>query len=128
MLVLDLFCGTKSLKPIIENKGWEYIGLDIETKFNPDINIDFLNWDYKTIKPDMIWASPDCSCYSLASGNRHFNADRTPKTDKCIIHLKILEKLKECINYHLEQNPECRDLLKNILDMMYHIVSMVVIE
>ena len=113
MLVLDLFCGTKSLKPIIENKGWEYIGLDIETKFNPDINIDFLNWDYKTIKPDMIWASPDCSCYSLASGNRHFNADRTPKTDKCIIHLKILEKLKECINYHLEQNPDLIYFIEN---------------
>ena len=37
MLVLDLFCGTKSLKPVIKKKGWDYIGLDIEEMHNPDI-------------------------------------------------------------------------------------------
>ena len=30
-------------------KGWEYIGLDIEKIHNPDICIDFLDWDYTTI-------------------------------------------------------------------------------
>jgi hypothetical protein len=113
MRVLDLFCGTKSLKPIIESKGWEYIGLDIEKIHNPEICIDFLEWDYKTIKPDIIWASPDCSCYSLASGNKHFNADHTPKTKKAEIHLKILKKLKECINYHLEQNKNLIYFIEN---------------
>ena len=113
MIVLDLFCGTKSLKPIIEEKGWKYIGLDIEKIHNPDICIDFLDWDYTTIKPDLIWGSPDCSCYSLASGNRHFNADHTPKTEKCITHLKILDKLKQCINYHLEQNKNLIYFIEN---------------
>ena len=56
MLVLDLFCGTKSLKPIVESMGYEYIGLDIEKKHNPEILIDFLEWDYKSINPDIIWA------------------------------------------------------------------------
>jgi len=113
MLVLDLFCGTKSLKSIIEKKEWEYIGLDIEKEHEPNICIDFLKWDYKSIKPDIIWASPDCSCYSLASGNRHFNADHTPKTEKCEIHLKILEKLKKCIDYHLSINPNLIYYIEN---------------
>jgi len=113
MLVLDLFCGTKSLKPIIEKKQWDYIGLDIEKEHEPDICIDFLKWDYKSIKPNIIWASPDCSCYSLASGYRHFNADHSPKTEKCSIHLKILEKLKECINYHLSINPKLIYYIEN---------------
>mgnify|MGYP003635557674 CR=1 FL=1 len=95
MLVLDLFCGTKSLQPIITEKGWEYIGLDIEKKFNPDICIDFLQWDYKTIKPDIIWASPDCSVYSMASGSKSFNKNKEPVSDKAKLHLKILDKLKE---------------------------------
>ena len=47
MLVLDLFCGTKSVKKITDKLNWDYIGLDIEKKFNPDILIDFLEWDYK---------------------------------------------------------------------------------
>ena len=47
MLVLDLFCGTKSVKNITDKFKWDYIGLDIEKKFNPDILIDFLKWDYK---------------------------------------------------------------------------------
>lgn len=113
MLVLDLFCGTKSLKPTIEEKGWDYIGLDIEKEHEPDICIDFLNWDYKTIKPDIIWSSPDCSCFSMASGGRHFDKDRKPKTEKAKIHLKILDKLKECINYHLEQNKDLIYYIEN---------------
>ena len=113
MKVLDLFCGTQSLKPIIEKKGWEYIGLDIEKIHKPDICIDFLEWDYKSIDVDIIWASPDCSCYSMASGNTHFNTDHTPKTDKCKIHLKILNKLKECINYHLNKNPNLIYYIEN---------------
>ena len=113
MLVLDLFCGTKSLKPIIEDKGWDYIGLDIEEKHEPDICINFLDWDFKSIEPDIIWASPDCSCYSMASGGRHFGKDKIPKTEKAIIHLKILDKLKECINYHLSINPDLIYYIEN---------------
>jgi len=113
MLVLDLFCGTKSLKPVIIEKGWDYIGLDIEKVHEPDICIDFLDWDYKSIKPDIIWASPDCSCYSMASGGKHFDKDRNPLTEKSKIHLRILEKLKECINYHLEQNEDLIYYIEN---------------
>ena len=113
MLVLDLFCGTKSLKTFIENKGWEYKGLDIEKKHNPEILIDFLEWDYKSINPDIIWASPDCSCYSMANGGKHFGKDRNPKTEKARTHLKILDKLKECINYHTEKNPNLIYFIEN---------------
>ena len=113
MNVLDLFCGTQSLKPVIEERGWKYIGLDIEEIHKPDICIDFLDWDYKSIDVDIIWASPDCSCYSMASGGRHFGKDRIPKTEKCKIHLKILNKLKECINYHLDKNPNLIYYIEN---------------
>jgi len=113
MLVLDLFCGTKSLKSVIEKKGYDYIGLDIEEEHEPDICINFLDWDFKSIEPDIIWASPDCSCYSMASGGRHFGKDKIPKTEKAIIHLKILDKLKECINYHLSINPDLIYYIEN---------------
>jgi len=113
MKVLDLFCGTKSLKPLIEEKGWDYIGLDIEQKFNHEICTNFLEWDYKSINPDIIWGSPDCSCYSIASGGRHFDKNRNPRTEKAIIHLKILDKLKECIDYHIKRNPNLLYFIEN---------------
>jgi len=113
MLVLDLFCGTKSLKPIVESIGYEYIGLDIEQKHNPEILIDFLEWDYKSINPDIIWASPDCSVYSMASGSKSFNKDKQPVSDKAQLHLKILDKLKQCLNYHIEKNPNLIYFVEN---------------
>ena len=51
MEVLDLFCGTKSLKPIVIEKGWKYTGLDIEEKFNPEFisvsEMTMKSWYYK---------------------------------------------------------------------------------
>ena len=114
MKVLELFCGTKSVGKVCEEKGHEVISLDIEKKFNPTICIDFIEWDYKSITNlDIIWASPDCSCYSMAAGNHHFNKDREPKTEKCKKSLQILKKLKECINYHLSKNPNLIYFIEN---------------
>jgi len=31
-------------------------------------------------RPDVIWASPPCECFSVASIGHHWNADGTPKT------------------------------------------------
>jgi len=113
MLVLDLFCGTKSLKNVVEEKGFEYIGLDIEKKHNPEILIDFLEWDYTEINPNIIWASPDCSVFSMASRSVHFNKDKKPVSEKALLHLKIIDKLKKCINYHLERNPDLIYFIEN---------------
>jgi len=114
MKVLELFSGTHSVGKVCNEKGWEVISLDIEPKYNPSICIDFLEWDYKSVDNiDIIWASPDCSCYSMASGNYHFNKDKTPKTEKCVNSLKLLERLKECINYHLQKNPNLLFFIEN---------------
>jgi len=112
MIVLDLFCGTKSLKKVLKPDDI-YIGLDIEKKHDPEILADFLEWDYKTVNPDIIWASPDCSIYSMASGGHHLGKDRQPKTEKAKKQLKILEKLKDCINYHKEKNPDLLYFIEN---------------
>tara|TARA_R110002153_G_C13096839_1_gene476102 strand:- start:49 stop:651 length:603 start_codon:yes stop_codon:yes gene_type:complete len=113
MLLLDLFCGTKSIKKITDSLCWDYMGLDIEPKHNPEILIDFLDWDYKSIIPDILWASPDCSVYSMASGSKSFNKNKEPVSDKARLHLKILDKLKIVINYYLEQNTNLIYFIEN---------------
>ena len=106
VLVLDLFAGTKSLKKFVDDKNWDYISLDIEPNHNPDILIDFLEWDYKTVKPDILWASPDCAVYSMANGGQHFTKDREPTTEKAKTQLRVLARLKECIEYYSSRNSD----------------------
>ena len=113
MLILDLFCGTKSIKKTSDKLAWDYIGLDIEPKHEPEILIDFLEWDYKTVQPDILWASPDCSVYSMAAGSKSFNKDKQPVSDKAKLHLKILDKLKKVIKYYLKQNPNLIYFIEN---------------
>lgn len=116
MRVLELFSGTKSIGKIAKQLDWEVISLDIEKKFNPDICIDFMDWNYKNYEIkhfDIIWASPDCSVYSIASGGKHFDKNKTPLTDKAKKSLSILSKLKECINYFLDLNPNLIYFIEN---------------
>ena len=49
-VLYEIFCGTKSFSKVAEKNGYECITLDIESKFNPTICIDFEEWDYKNIK------------------------------------------------------------------------------
>lgn len=93
MKVLELFSGTKSFKKAILKKypEAEIISLDFEKKYSPDILIDILDWDYKTIENvDIIWASPNCKEYSqLKKGFRDLE-----KADK------LVKKTLEIIDYH----------------------------
>lgn len=92
--MLDLFCGTKSMANVFEQNGYEVFTIDFDEQHNPDLCMNIL--DFKTSMlpwiPDIVWASPDCTCFSLAAVGHHWNTDKTPKTDKCVNALKVLEK------------------------------------
>ena len=69
MRCLELFCGTKSFRKVANNLGHEVISVDLESKFEPDILTDILEWDYTTLPRDsfdVIWASPPCVFFSRA--------------------------------------------------------------
>lgn len=72
--LLELFCGTKSVGNVFEKNGYEVISLDYNAKFNATHIVDFLTWDYQQYDPnyfDVIWASPDCTTWSLATGGKY---------------------------------------------------------
>ena len=70
--VLEVYCGTKSFsKACLERPNWEVTTLDNEKKFNPDILIDIMDWDYKSHPPvDVFWAGIPCTTFSTASFKR----------------------------------------------------------
>lgn len=81
MKVLELFAGTRSIGKAFENRGHEVYSVEWDKQFdNIDLYADILKVQAKDIierfgKPDVIWASPDCSSYSIAAISHHRQQD-----------------------------------------------------
>ena len=85
MKILELFCGTKSFSNVAKERGHEVFTVDIDPYFEPDLEKNILDLKIEDIpfKPDFIWASPPCNCFSVASLRHHWE-DGQPKNDKVI--------------------------------------------
>ena len=77
MKVLELFAGTRSIGKAFEEKGHEVFSVEWDKSFeNIDLYKNIYELSVKEIldkfgKPDVIWASPDCSSYSIAAISHH---------------------------------------------------------
>lgn len=130
MKVLELFAGTRSIGKAFEARGHEVFSVEWDKQFN---HID-LYQDISTLtaidiiakfgRPDIIWASPDCSTYSVAAISHHRrkepNGNLAPLTeyaefcDKTNAHvLDLIRELKP--KYWFIENP--RGGLRSMLFM-----------
>lgn len=77
MRVLELFAGTRSIGKEFEARGHEVFSVEWDKHFeNIDLYEDILKVQAEDIierfgKPNVIWASPDCSSYSIAAISHH---------------------------------------------------------
>jgi site-specific DNA-cytosine methylase len=77
MKILELFAGTRSIGKAFEAKGHEVYSIEWNKEFeNINWNVDIGQITAKDIidrfgKPDVIWASPDCTSYSIAAISHH---------------------------------------------------------
>ena len=77
MKVLELFAGTRSIGKTFEEKGHDVFSVEWDRSFeNINLYKDIDELSAKEIlekfgKPDVIWASPDCSSYSIAAISHH---------------------------------------------------------
>lgn len=77
MKILELFAGTRSIGKAFEIKGHDVYSVEWNKDFeNIDWNADIGLITAKDIierfgKPDVIWASPDCTSYSIAAISHH---------------------------------------------------------
>ena len=111
MKVLDLFCGTKSIANAFAARGHEVFTVDWNAQFNPTLCADIGALTAQDIiklcggVPDVIWASPDCTTYSMQAIRHHRRRDQNgelrPVTDyakRCDaynVHLRdLIEELK----------------------------------
>ena len=122
MKVLELFAGTRSVGKAFEAAGHEVFSVDWDKSFP---NIDW-NADIGTItaddiierfgKPDVIWASPDCTTFSIAAISHHRTrgedgllypkSDYAKKCDEIDAHvMNLIEQLQP--KYWFVENPMC---------------------
>lgn len=112
MRVLELFAGTKSFSNMAEELGLQTFTSDIDPSFDTDYTTDILDFDTCKIpfKPDIIWASPPCESFSVASIGKHWNIDNTPKTQRAEGGVEMVRKAIEIIEelkpkYWFIENP-----------------------
>lgn len=121
MKVLELFAGTRSIGKAFEERGHEVYSIEWDKDF------ENINW-YEDInnvtaeeiikrfgKPDIIWASPDCTSYSVAAIHYHRRLNKSTgsldpvsdyakfcdKTNKHV--LDLIRELKP--KYYFIENP-----------------------
>ena len=74
MKLLELFSGTQCISKAFRKKGWETFTIDFNEDFRDTTDIigDILNITPQEVekkfgRPDVIWASPPCEKFSVAS-------------------------------------------------------------
>lgn len=116
--VLELFAGSRSVGKEAENKGMRVFSSDIEQFGGIDYVVDILQFDYKKVPfvPDIIWASPPCTGFSVASIGTHWGGGRRayePKTDTAKLGIALVQKTIEIINYYSSLNPDLVYYIEN---------------
>jgi len=100
---VELFCGYGIVTSSFFRAGFNVFSTDIRKRrgiCEPTIRKDILQLTREDIpfkKVHVLWASLPCDVWSYAAGNFHWNNDGTPKTEKCLKHIKILKKTLDLI-------------------------------
>lgn len=119
--VLELFAGTRSIGRTFEENGHEVFSVEWDKKFEDiDLYEDVLKVTAKDIlekfgRPDVIWASPDCTTYSVAAISKHRKRNKEtgnldPITEYATfcdtVNTHVLDLIKELNpTYYFIENP-----------------------
>ena len=115
---LELFAGSCSFSKVAKEFGYKTFTTDINNYDGIDLICDILNIDLSQIPytPDIIWASPPCTAFSVASIGCHWTGGKEayiPKTNKAKLGIKLVEKTLEIIKYYKKLNPNLIYYIEN---------------
>ena len=104
MNILELFAGSKSIGNVAEQLRMNVYSSDIEQFGGIDYVVDILEFDVNKVpfKPDVIWASPPCTGFSVAAIGRNWtktDVDAIPKSDTARLGIELVKKTIEIIDY-----------------------------
>ena len=121
MIILELFAGTRSIGKAFEAAGHKVISVDWDKQFKDiDLYADIGKLTAEEVielcgcRPDVIWASPDCTTYSIAAISKHRTKEASgnlaPKSEYAAqcdeINQHVLALIKELApKYWFIENP-----------------------
>lgn len=99
---LELFAGSRSFSKVAQTMGMETFTTDIEQFGGIDYVVDIMDFDLERVpyKPAVIWASPPCTTFSVASIGKYWNIDGTPKNKKAEYGMALVQKALDIIAYY----------------------------
>lgn len=121
--LLEIFAGSRSVGRVGEFLGMQVRSVDIEGFDGVDIVGDLLAMKpskFNAFKPDIIWASPPCTAFSVASMGRHWGDGKRayqPKSATAYLGLALVKRTQEIIRANPQavwfmENP--RGVLRNL--------------
>ncbi len=126
MKLLELFSGSRSIGKVADKKGYNVFSVDNVAYPNTNWVGDIMDWDYRlnemqcgTLKelyiPDVVWASPPCTAFSVACIGRKWVKGEifTPKTEDAKLGIQIMYQTMNIIKFYLEKNPKLLWYIEN---------------
>jgi len=129
MKTLELFAGSRSFTKVAQKHGFRTYTTDNQDFDNIDQVCDIFDFNIDEAidklggKPNVIWASPPCTYFSVASIGHHWYPNHTPKTEQAILGVKIVQKTIEIIKeikpmFYFIENPRGKlrklDIVKDL--------------
>lgn len=104
MKILELFAGSRSIGKEAEKLNFNVFSSDINNFDKIDYVVNILNFDYSKVpfNPDIIWASPPCTGFSVAALGHHWTGGKNayiPKTETAKLGIELAKKTIEIINH-----------------------------
>ena len=119
MNILELFAGSRSIGKEAEKKGLNVFSVDWTPYENINLVIDIEKLKIEDVPfiPNLIWASPDCTTYSLAAIYKHRNGTE-PQTEYAKKSDRVNINLHNLIKQWLTINPNLKYYIENPRGMM----------
>lgn len=118
--LLELFAGSRSVGKVGERLGYNVFSIDWKEYDGIDLAIDIGNLTKEDVPfvPDVVWASPDCTTYSIAACSTHRTNSIEPKSEYAKKCDQVNEHFIGLIKEWLKINPKMVFFIENPRGML----------
>jgi len=112
---VELFAGTQSFSKVARELGHETFCVELNEYFKADLHSDILNIKRKDLpkKIDILWASPPCTSFSVASIGSSWCGNYCPKRVQTALGMAYVLKTLELIKEIKKDNPDLIWFIEN---------------